>query len=164
MRRKHSTVTSGCHHIALGTPDLDRFIEFFCLVFDAEVAWKLHEGPMSHALVDLGGGFHLHPFELATEDGGLPSNARASGTGDGMFQRGRLDHLAIEMADRPDFESVAVKLVEMGSSAGNVTDFGVVEVLPFTDPDGGVWELALSGNQPVKTYEQRTERWITAGD
>ena len=81
-------VTTGCHHVALTTEDLDRFNDFFRAVFDAEVAWELAEGPMRHALVDLGGGFHLHPFELGDGAGDNPTDAPGAHTGASPFSLG----------------------------------------------------------------------------
>ena len=59
-----------------------------------------------------------------------------------MFQRGRIDHFALNVADAETFEQLRTKLLARGSTDGTVTDFGVMRVLTFTDPDGHSLELA----------------------
>lgn len=59
-----------------------------------------------------------------------------------MFQRGRIDHFALNVADAETFERLRSDLIQRGASDGTVTDFGVIRVLSFTDPDGHTLELA----------------------
>jgi hypothetical protein len=67
-----------------------------------------------------------------------------------MFQRGRIDHFALNAADPETFEELRTKLLVRGSTDGTVTDFGVMRVLTFTDPDGHPVELAhwVGGRHP----------------
>jgi hypothetical protein len=67
-----------------------------------------------------------------------------------MFSRGRIDHFALNVASSEAFESLRSRLVERGASDGEVTDFGVLRVLTFTDPDGHTAELGhwVGGNDP----------------
>ena len=67
-----------------------------------------------------------------------------------MFQRGRIDHFALNVADAETFERLRSDLVQRGASDGTVTDFGVIRVLSFTDPDGHTLELAhwVGGEDP----------------
>lgn len=142
-------LTTGCNHVAVVTEDLDRFLRFYTEVFDAQVRWHLDEGPLRHALLDLGGGFGLHPFQLA--DGSV--HARGSAT---MFDRGHLDHLAIDVPDVAAFEEVRRRLVACGASDGTVTDFGVTRNVWFEDPDGHGSEIALWVDAPPRTFADRT--------
>ena len=127
-------LTAGVNHVAFVTQDLDRFIAFFVEVFEATISADLTEGPVRHALVDVGGGMTLHPFEI---------QGRPADPVDGeMFQRGRLDHVALDVRDEETFEVLRRRLSDHGASDGVATDFGVVRTTAFTDPDGGWWEIA----------------------
>lgn len=59
-----------------------------------------------------------------------------------MFQRGRIDHFALNVADADTFAQLRDELLARGLTDGDVTDFGVMRVLTFTDPDGHSLELA----------------------
>jgi catechol 2,3-dioxygenase-like lactoylglutathione lyase family enzyme len=127
-------LTAGVNHVALTTEDLERFIDFFVAAFEATVSANLAEGPVRHALIDVGGGMTLHPFQI---------EGRPADPVDGeMFQRGRLDHVALEVGDEATFEMLRRRLTELGASDGVATDFGMVRTTAFTDPDGGWWEIA----------------------
>lgn len=136
-------LATGCNHVALVTEDLDRFLDFWTAVFEAEIRLDMQEGPIRHAMVDLGGGFCLHPFEFA--DGN--DHAPASPTG---FDRGHLDHLAIAVDDPELFELVRRRLVEAGACDGTLIDFGAVRCVWFQDPDGMGCEIAQwAGGAPL---------------
>ena len=97
-----------------------------------------------HALIDVGGGTVLHPFEIP--------GSNQPGPGQPMFGRGRLDHFALQAPDAETFESLRERLVDRGVSDGVITDFGVMKVLTFTDPDGLEVEVAhwVGGSDPAK--------------
>lgn len=143
-------LSAGCNHVALVTQDLNRFIDFYRTVFDAEVRYDLDEGELRHALVDLGAGFALHPFEFAD---GNP-NARAS---DEMFGRGHLDHLAINVEDPEAFELLRARLVEAGATDGTVTDFGAVRCVWFEDPDGMGSEISIWSDRAPRHFNDRVQ-------
>jgi hypothetical protein len=67
-----------------------------------------------------------------------------------MFQRGRIDHFALNVADEQTFDRLRTELIARACSDGTVTDFGVMRVLSFTDPDGHLLELAhwVGGTDP----------------
>jgi catechol 2,3-dioxygenase-like lactoylglutathione lyase family enzyme len=139
-------LTSGINHVALVTADLDRFVEFYTSVFEGKVFAALTEGPVRHALIDLGGGMALHPFEFA----GLP----AEGPFGEMFERGHLDHVSLNVADEETFEMLRRRLVECGASDGTMTDFGAVRTVAYRDPDGWWGEIAIwTGGEPVPLNE-----------
>lgn len=134
-------ISSGLHHVAIMTSDLDRLIAFYVSVFDAEVQFDMTEeapgvGPIRHAMLDLGGGCSLHPFEMPfrhDHDVGLPSLGR----------RGHIDHLAIQMPDETSFQDVRKRLVASGACDGTETDFGSMKLVMFNDPDGMECEIAI---------------------
>jgi catechol 2,3-dioxygenase-like lactoylglutathione lyase family enzyme len=60
---------AGVNHITFLTSDLDRLVGFYQEVFGARKLMELPvpepEGPGRHALITLGAGATLHPFELS---------------------------------------------------------------------------------------------------
>lgn len=68
-----------------------------------------------------------------------------------MFERGRIDHFALNVTEVETFERLRSDLLARGVSDGSVTDFGIVRVLTFTDPDGHAVELAqwVGAPEPV---------------
>lgn len=121
-------VTTGINHVATVTRDLERLVRFYRQAFGAEVRWAMRQpdGPRSrHYLIDLGGGTMLHAFEVPEAE--FP---------EGMFRRGRIDHLGLAVADEAVLDQVRRTLVEMGASDGTIADFGPAFSVGFTDPDG----------------------------
>ena len=144
-------LSNGCNHVTIVTQDLDRFIDFYTTCFDAELRVDLDEGPLRHALIDMGADFCLHPFQVTwpcEHEGGLPD----------MIKRGHVDHFAINVPDLASFETLRRRLVECGASEGRIRDFGMVQVMAFQDPDGMECELALWKEGPLLTMaESKTE-------
>lgn len=124
--------TAGLNHLAMVTTDLDRLCAFYVDVFDAEVA-RLDEPGMRHAMIDLGAGACLHPFEVPVPD--------AVGS-EAMFERGHLDHFAVNVADDASFALLRRRLVEVGATDGTTTDYGNLRSVFFRDPDGCCCEIA----------------------
>lgn len=150
-------LAAGCSHIAMHTQDLDELIAFYEQVFDAEVTVDMQEGPVRHALIDLGGGFCLHPFQNAE------SSSHAAGSS-AMFDRGHLDHIAIGVADGETFQLLRTRLVDAGASDGTITDFGTVRCVWFEDPDGMGAEIAIrSDGAPLAFDDRRQEHYEPAG-
>lgn len=147
-------LTNGCNHVTIVTEDMDRLVRFYAEVFDASVRWDILEGDgVRHALIDLGGGFALHPFEF------VHGNPHSRGS-DTMFGRGHIDHIALDVADADVFEELRRRLVEHGASDGAVTDFGVTRNVWFEDPDGHGSEIALwAHGQPRKFHERIVETY-----
>lgn len=150
-------LATGCNHIALHTQDLDRLIAFYERVFDAEVRVDMQEGALRHALIDLGGGFCLHPFQHAD------ASRHAAGSS-AMFDRGHLDHVAIGVDDGETFQLLRTRLVDAGASDGTITDFGTVRCVWFEDPDGMGAEIAIwSDGAPLGFDDRRQEHYAPAG-
>jgi len=128
---------AGVNHIALLTSDIDRLGAVYEQVFGAAKVVDLPipepEGPGRPALISIGAGASLHAFEFSRI---APPPAAP------MFQRGRIDHFALNVPDAETFEWLRTQLIARGSTDGTVTDFGVMRVLTFTDPDGHSVELA----------------------
>jgi catechol 2,3-dioxygenase-like lactoylglutathione lyase family enzyme len=121
-------LTAGPHRLATLTADMDRLIDFYERVFDATVVADMREEGLRHVFIDLGGGFMLHPFEIpGTEvpQGDLP-----------LFERGRIDHLALRARTAEDFWDLRERIYQAGASDGQVTDLGPLLSAGFNDPDG----------------------------
>lgn len=135
----------GVNHIAFLSSDLERLSRFYEELFGARTVVELPipepEGPGRHALISIGAGATLHVFEFAK----IPTPPERP-----MFQRGRIDHFALNVADAETFDRLRSDLIERGASDGIVTDFGIMRVLSFTDPDGHTLELAhwVGGEDP----------------
>jgi catechol 2,3-dioxygenase-like lactoylglutathione lyase family enzyme len=140
-------LTNGINHVAMLTEDLDRFIAFYTEVFDAEVRLDVREEGLRHAFLDVGAAAVLHAFSI-------PGNAHATGMPH-MFDRGHVDHVALDVADAETFETLRDRLVERGASDGLVTDFGSVRVIVFCDPDGFEGEIALWVDAPALAFADR---------
>lgn len=140
-------LADGCNHIALVTSDLDRLIDFYTAVFDAEVPFTLDEDGLRHAMIHLGGGFHLHAFEMDGSDHGTGSQE--------AFARGHLDHVAVWISDPRHFHQVRSRLVEHGTTDGTLIDFGPIRTVWFTDPDGMGCEIATASTGAPRLFEER---------
>ena len=143
-------LSSGCNHVTIITQDLDRLADFYVRVFDATIRMDMSE-PTRHALIDLGGGFCLHPFETPAGPDhaqGLPS----------IFQRGHIDHMAINFDTDAAFQEARRRLVTEGATEGRVRDFGMVRITSFTDPDGMEAEIAhWEDGEPLTMADSRVE-------
>jgi catechol 2,3-dioxygenase-like lactoylglutathione lyase family enzyme len=127
----------GIHHTAFLTADLDRLIGFYERVFDARVVFDRQDNRLRHALIEIGPHTTLHPFELSAAD--IPDRQP-------MFQRGRLDHFALNAESRESFLEIRRRLLAEGAHAtedGLVTDMGGgVWSISFHDPDG-MWSEVM---------------------
>ena len=142
---------AGANHITFITRDMDRLAKFYEEVFDAHMVLELPVPDLNgrHALIDIGGGMVLHPFEIP--------GSNQPGPGQPMFGRGRVDHFALQVPDADTFEDLRERLVSRGLSDGTVTDFGVMRVLSFVDPDGLDVEIAhwVGGGGPAEVDMSR---------
>ena len=134
------TLVNGIHHAAFVTSDLDRLISFYERVFDAHVVFDRDDNGLRHALIEIGPRTTLHPFEVPVAQ--VPGRQP-------MFQRGRLDHVALEAASRESFLEIRRRLIAEGAHAtedGLVTDMGgSVWSISFHDPDGAWSEVMWMG-------------------
>lgn len=133
-------LVNGVHHVAFLTADLDRLIAFYERVFDARVTFDREDGGRRHAFIEVGEHTVLHPFEVQAAD--VPGRQA-------MFERGRLDHVALDAASEEAFREIRRRLIAEGAHAtegGLVTDMGgSVLSFSFHDPDGAWGEVMWSG-------------------
>lgn len=68
-----------------------------------------------------------------------------------MFDRGHIDHFALNVTNAEDFEELRHRLVEAGATDGAVTDFGITRNVWFHDPGGMGCEIALwTSGEPLE--------------
>jgi catechol 2,3-dioxygenase-like lactoylglutathione lyase family enzyme len=124
------------HHMTFLTADLDRLIAFYERIFDARVTFdREEEGAVRHAFIEIGPHTVLHPFEVAGVE--VPSRQP-------IFERGRLDHFALNAASEEAFREIRRRLIAEGAHAtegGLVTDMGSLLSFSFHDPDDGWHEV-----------------------
>lgn len=149
-------LANGCNHVTVVTHDIDRFKEFYQHIFDAEVRFDQTDGTMRHAMIDVGGGFYLHPFQVPGD------NLHRDGLNE-IFARGHIDHFALDFSEPEAFETARRRLVAAGATNGRVRDFGAIKILAFRDPDGMEAEIALWSDGPLLTMpESRVEAFVPA--
>lgn len=140
----------GFHHAAMSTPDLDRFIEFYCGVLGCEVAWTfgweagspeadavtgLEDSAARAAMLKLGDSY-LEVFEFS-------SPAVASNSGDRPVNAHGISHVCLQVQDihgeydRLQSAGMRFHCPPQAQDTGFVTygrdpDGNVVELLEFT--------------------------------
>jgi catechol 2,3-dioxygenase-like lactoylglutathione lyase family enzyme len=140
------------HHLTFITADLDRLMGFYERVFGARVTVDLEEEGLRHAFIEVGPHTVLHPFQVP---GVEPPGSQP------MFQRGRLDHFALNAASEDAFGELRRRVVAEGAGEGAVTDMGSLLNFGFTDPDGGQHEVIwVKPGVPVEAGLRRAE-WRT---
>ena len=123
------------HHMTFLTADMDRLISFYERVFDARVTFDREEAGLRHAFIEIGPHTVLHPFEVP----GVEVPDRQA-----IFERGRLDHFALNAASEEAFREIRRRLIAEGANAtegGLVTDMGSMLSFSFHDPDDGWHEV-----------------------
>ncbi len=151
------TLSAGIHHIAIITADMDKLVSFYVSIFEAKVIFDMVEpnpkgGDFGHAMVDLGGGMSLHPFELSKDSEftrGMPEIAK----------RGHIDHLAIRVSDEKTFQDLRRRLVTSKACDGTETDYGSMKLVAFNDPDGMESEIAIwKGDGDILPFAERIRK------
>jgi catechol 2,3-dioxygenase-like lactoylglutathione lyase family enzyme len=123
------------HHISFLTADMDRLIDFYERIFDARVTMDIEEEGVRHAFIEVGPRTVLHPFQVP----GVEVPGRQE-----IFQRGRLDHFALNAASEDAFRELRRRLIAEGANAtegGLVTEMGSMWSFSFHDPDGAWHEV-----------------------
>jgi catechol 2,3-dioxygenase-like lactoylglutathione lyase family enzyme len=139
-------LTNGYNHVATLTNDTERLHAFYVEVFDAKVRTTEAEGPPEESgirlsIVDVGPFSELNVFEIV---GNTEAQRQTP-----MFERGRIDHLALQAASLEAFETIRDRLTARGSTDGFVTDFGPILSLFFRDPDGLECEVCVENPDGV---------------
>ena len=136
----------GFNHVAILTPDLDRLEAFYRDVFGRRRgASDGVRGPAPH------------PRPESARRRCCTRSSRTRRRRHRIFERGRLDHLALNVADHDEFERLRQRLVDAGASTGEVTDFGALLSITFEDPDGHVCELCWM--RPTATLADAVDPW-----
>jgi catechol 2,3-dioxygenase-like lactoylglutathione lyase family enzyme len=129
--------TLGFNHVATMTADLDRYLAFYEEIFGAEVVTitEAHGDHPRMAVVNMGGNSALNVFEVPA-DSILGDRSKMGG-------RGPIDHYALAVDSEEMLCEVRDRLVAVGASPGEVTQFGpaLLSVF-FRDPDGAELEVA----------------------
>ena len=147
-------ITTGAHHLTVFTGDIEKIITFYEEMFDAKTKHDIRETTpdgksIRHALINLGNGFSLHPFQMPEPTGYERGSMK-------MGSRGHIDHLALKVNSEEALQTIRKRLVKAGASDGTITDFGAVRVLCFEDPDGMEGEVALwTGSDKVLHFHDR---------
>lgn len=126
---------TGINHIAILTEDLNRFVDFYTVVFDAQMVFAETVPGFRHAILRLGSDSWLHPAQITGNSHGAALPA--------TFNRGHLDHIALTAGSAEGFEIVRHRLIVRGASNGSIEDFGAFHSLRFEDPDGMHAEMVL---------------------
>jgi catechol 2,3-dioxygenase-like lactoylglutathione lyase family enzyme len=138
------------NHLTFITADMDRLIAFYQRVFEARVTLDLEEEGLRHVFIEVGPHTVLHPFQLP--------GVEPRGHQQPMFQRGRLDHFALNAASYEAFRELRARAVTEGVSDGKVLDMGSLLLFNFTDPDGGTQEVVwMKPDIPVQATAKRTD-------
>jgi hypothetical protein len=133
---------------------MNRLIAFYRRVFHARVTLDLEEEGLRHVFIEVGPNAVLHPFQVP----GVAPPAQQPP----MFQRGRLDHFALNAASEEAFRELRERIVAEGAGDGLVTDMGSLLIFSFADPDGGVHEVVwMKPGAPVETTLKRAD-WTTS--
>jgi catechol 2,3-dioxygenase-like lactoylglutathione lyase family enzyme len=146
--------TRGFNHVATLTADLERYLAFYGDIFGARVRSIMPaEGDHPRmAIVNMGGG-DLNVFEV-------PADA-IIGDRTKMGGRGPVDHYALAVDSEEMLLDIRDRLVAVGASPGEVTQFGpaLLSVF-FRDPDGAELEVAYlkvdSGGAAADDHAERT--------
>ena len=143
----------GIHHLTFVTSDMGRLISFYERVFGARATVDLEEEGLRHAFIEVGPHTVLHPFQVP----GVEPPGRQP-----FFQRGRLDHFALNAASEEAFRELRRRVVAEGASDSEVTDMGSMLLFSFLDPDEGRHEVVWrKPGVPVEAGLRRAE-WSTA--
>ncbi|MBA3424674.1 MAG: VOC family protein [Rubrobacter sp.] len=122
----------GIHHLTFITADMDHLISFYERIFEARVTMDLEEEGVRHTFIELGPHTVLHPFQIP----GIEPPGEEP-----MFERGRLDHFALNAASEEAFRDLRRRLVAEGANDSVVTDMGSILLFSFLDPDKGRHEV-----------------------
>jgi catechol 2,3-dioxygenase-like lactoylglutathione lyase family enzyme len=140
------------HHLTFVTADMERLIAFYKRVFEARITVDLVEEGLRHVFIEVGPHTVLHPFEVP---GVQPPGPQP------MFQRGRLDHFALNAASEEAFYELYRRIVAENADASVITDMGSILLFSFNDPDKGRHEVVwMKPGVPSESMLKRAD-WTT---
>jgi catechol 2,3-dioxygenase-like lactoylglutathione lyase family enzyme len=120
------------NHLTFITADMDRLISFYERVFGARTTVDLEEEGVRHAFIEVGPHTVLHPFQVP----GIEPPGQQP-----IFERGRLDHFALNAASEEAFRELHRRIAAEGALDSVVTDMGSMLLFSFLDPDEGRHEV-----------------------
>ena len=113
-------------HVALTVRDLSVSVPWYGALFDAQPVLDEDTDP----------DFHHTVYLLGTTLFGLHQHAQSAPNEKFSEFRVGLDHVAFGCADRPELETWARRLDELGIDHGGIKDAAYGSGLSFRDPDG----------------------------
>lgn len=125
---------NGINHLTFITSYMDKLIDFYKRMFDAEVTLDLEQNGIRHAFIEVRPNTVLHPFQIPKIE---PPDILP------MFSRGRLDHCALNASSMEAFIELQKRLSAEDCVEGNVIDMGMLLLFNFIDPDKGQHEVVL---------------------
>ena len=130
--------TIGFNHVATLTPDVDRLVDFYVAVFDAQVTHEMDARPDHPRMVilDLGGGAALNVFESPADD--IVGDRQRQGG------RGAIDHYGLAVDSLTALQRVRERLDAVGADIGEIQRLGTEWSLFFRDPDGMELEVCCA--------------------
>ena len=138
-------LTIGINHVATITNDSGRLHDFYREVFDAEILRDGSEFPDGSgprlSIIKVGPYAELNVFQI---EGNSEADRQTP-----MFERGRLDHFALQAASLESFEEIRSRLRARAAADDFVTDFGPMLSVFFRDPDGLEGEVCVSNPDHV---------------
>lgn len=146
-------LVEGVHHATFLTEDLDRLTAFYERVLDARKTLDMTEEGVRHVYLEVGPDTVLHPFQVL--DG--PDLPAAPGT---MFQRGRLDHIALRAPSEEAFREIRRRVEAEDAADGDVRDMKAMWIMAFIDPDGFYVEVIWHKDVPDSETLPRAD-WMT---
>jgi catechol 2,3-dioxygenase-like lactoylglutathione lyase family enzyme len=146
-------LVEGVHHATFLTEDLDRLTAFYERVLDARKTLDMTEEGVRHVYLEVGPDTVLHPFQVL--DG--PDLPAAPGT---MFQRGRLDHIALRAPSEKAFREIRRRVEAEDAADGDVRDMKAMWIMAFIDPDGFYVEVIWHKDVPDSETLPRAD-WTT---
>jgi catechol 2,3-dioxygenase-like lactoylglutathione lyase family enzyme len=146
-------LVEGAHHITFLTEDMDRLLDFYVRVFEAEVTLDMTEEGLRHAFLKVGSTTVLHPFQMI--DGPSPPAPSP------MFSRGRLDHFALLAHSEQAFRELRRRIEAEGAADGDVRDMGPLWIMGYLDPDGAAHEVILQRPGFADSDMLKRANWTT---
>jgi len=149
MEPTTTTLAAGLNHVAVVVRDLDRWVEFWTGIFGTTFEEIPDErGRHGFLALDATNTSILHALEVPTEvTGEFP--------GGGMFRRGRLDHLGVNLVDEAALLFIRDRLVARGASDGSIRLFaGRVFSIFCVDPEGMEFEVGCFRTGDVIAEEE----------
>ena len=154
MNRRETTLPllDDINHLTFLTADMECLISFYERVFDAQTTVDLKEEGLRHAFIEVGPHTVLHPFQVP----GIEPPGQQP-----MFQRGRLDHFALNATSEEAFRELHRRLAAEGALDSVVTDMGSMLIFSFLDPDAGRHEVVWRKPGVLAEAGLRQAEWKT---